>query len=130
MIDRLSLRFGNALTKKKKEVPLIPVMDRALVEKFGIPIAMLFTAKDSKVQIECTNGEKWSGTLVNVDEAGNVELANAEQTAAAGGSATAPRPVKSAIIRSGAILFTQLTDTEALSAQWPMLKTVTRAGAK
>jgi small nuclear ribonucleoprotein (snRNP)-like protein len=99
-------------------------MNRELVERFGLPIAMLYTAKDTEVTIDLVGGEKWKGTVVGVDESGNVELCNATQL-----EPVPSRDVKSTMIRAGSIIFAAISDAEAMTAQWPMLKLVTRGGA-
>lgn len=99
---------------------------RALVLKFGLPIAVLYSARDTEVQLELATGERWKGTVVNVDDSGNVELCNAQQEDDATGE---NNKVSSAVFRGGAILFAQMLDVEKMRVMWPMLKLVQRGGA-
>ena len=96
------------------------------VQKFGIPLAMLHAAKGAPVRLELANRERWSGTVVGVDENGNVDLANAtHEFVDPSSGAVATRQVEAAMIRGQGVLFVQLPQQEMV-AQFPMLRLAQR----
>ena len=94
------------------------------IQKTGVPIAMLQSAKGMQVTLEMSTNinERWVGTVVNVDDHGNVELANAKHW----DGASPARDVISTIIRGSQILYVKLP-VEEMTAIYPQLKLVQRA---
>jgi small nuclear ribonucleoprotein (snRNP)-like protein len=97
----------------------------APIQRVGVPLAMLQASKGMQVTVELADRQRWSGKVVNVDDAGNIELCNAKHW----DGTSAARDVVSTILRGGTVLYVQLPQEE-LSAQFPILNLVQRATKK